>query len=127
MRSVLLRSFGYVAIIALGAVGTTIAPASAHYITTRCDRDGDSCYRVVCDDDGDDCHRISSYSRYGYDRRYGYSRRGYGGSYWSGYGSGNQFGLYYDSGSDGWYNNNGWYNDGLYGLYGNNENEDEDE
>ena len=121
MRSVLLRNIRYVAVIALGAIGSSIAPASAHYVTTRCDRDGDSCYRVVCDDDGDDCRRVLSYSRYGYNRRYDYNRRGYGGSYWNGYGSGTGFGLYFNNGSDGWYNNY------PYSRYENEEEEEENE
>ena len=44
-------------LVALGALGVTAVPASAHYYTTRYDRDGDSCYRVYCDDDGDNCQR----------------------------------------------------------------------
>src|SRR5689334_24752170 len=105
MRSVLVRNVGCMAVIALGAIGFSVTPASAHYVTTRCDRDGDSCYRVICDDDGDDCRRVSSYPRYGYDRLYRYYHPNYGGSYWSGYGSGNEFGLYFNGGSDGWRNN----------------------
>ena len=71
-----------------------VAPASAHYTTTRCD-DDDECYTVRCDDDGDECWRVSSYSRNSYDRR-GF-RGGYSGGY--GYGDG------YNNGYNSYYNN----------------------
>ncbi len=70
----------------LGVVGMTVAPAAAHHYSTRCDRDGDECYRVLCDDDGDSCTRVSSahrsyrHHRQSYDNDRGYDRdenRGY--------------------------------------------------
>ncbi len=82
-----LRTGALCATVALGAFGAGVVPASAHYYTTRCDRDGDDCYRVRCDDDGDDCSRVYGYSHsyyrpryysysygynYGYPHRYGY-------------------------------------------------------
>ena len=72
--------------VAAGAIGVGVGPASAHYNSTRCDRDGDDCYRVRCDNDGDDCVRV----------RHRYYRRGYGGygNYGYSYPSYN-FGLYY--------------------------------
>ena len=121
MHSTWLRNASCVTFVALCAMGASLAPASAHYATTRCDSDGDRCYRVVCDDDGDNCRRASpyqnyDYNRHGYDR--GYSSR-YGSSY--GYGSGNSFGLYFNGSSDGWHNNN------AYGRYENEEEESEGE
>lgn len=50
----------------IATLGGTVAlstPASAHYLSTRCDRDGDDCYRVVCDDDGDDCRTVGHFHR----------------------------------------------------------------
>ena len=55
-----LRTGALCASVALGAMGAGVVPASAHYVTTRCDYDGDTCHRVVCDDDGDDCHSRGS-------------------------------------------------------------------
>jgi hypothetical protein len=72
-----LRAGALCAAVALGALGAGIAPASAHYVTTRCDRDGDDCYRVVCDDDGDDCHRLYGYGYYHHYYRPRYYRYGY--------------------------------------------------
>lgn len=50
---------------ALGLMGLAAStlPASAHYTTTRCDRDGDRCWTVRCDDDGDNCYRVRDYDR----------------------------------------------------------------
>ena len=76
MFTILLRTAAP-AVLAIGALAAT--PASAHYTTTRCDRDGDSCHTVRCDDDGDDCGRLRQprYS-YGYRNRYdNYYRNGY--------------------------------------------------
>ena len=126
MRSIWLQNVVIAAFAALGAIGATVVPASAHYTTTRCDSDGDNCYTVRCDDDGDDCRRVSSYPRDSYDRR------GYSGGYPNGYGSGTSFGLYLGNGwtngytgYNGYYGNNGYDNDS-FGLYGY-EDEDEDE
>ena len=93
-----------VSLVALGVLGLTAVPASAHYYTTRCDADGDRCYQVYCDDDGDNCVRVRTrqpYRRsYGYGGSYGYnSPYGYGGYndnssiYAPGYGSGFSFGF----------------------------------
>ena len=69
----------------LGMMAATTTSALAHYSTTRCDSDGDRCYRVVCDDDGDDCRRVNSYhSSYDYNRSYwnrGYYNNGYNNYY----------------------------------------------
>lgn len=119
MRVILLKNAALAGFVALGAVSVTIAPASAHYTTTRCDRDGDECYTVRCDDDGDDCRRVSSYSRSPYDRRaysgaysdgYGY---GYGRGSGNGYGYGNNFSLYHNDGG-----RSNWYNGDAYGRRG---------
>ena len=61
----------------LGLAGATLfaAPASAHYLTTRCNRNGDRCWVIRCDDDGDDCRAIREYAPV-YDR-WGYQRRGH--------------------------------------------------
>jgi hypothetical protein len=91
------------AVVAAGAIGAGVMPAAAHYYTTRCDRDGDDCYRVRCDNDGDDCVRV----------RHRYYRRGYGG--YGGYGN---YGYSYPS-----------YNFGLYygDNYGNHESREHEE
>jgi hypothetical protein len=69
----------------LGMMAATSTSALAHYSTTRCDRDGDTCWRVVCDDDGDDCRRGDSY-RTGYDYNRSYWNRGYyRNGYYNGY------------------------------------------
>jgi hypothetical protein len=77
-----LRTGAMCAAIVFGALGAGAAPAAAHYYTTRCDRDGDDCHRVLCDDDGDDCHRVyNNYYRqqyyrpryYGYENSYPYN------------------------------------------------------
>jgi|SRR5215472_3725684 len=64
-------------------VGFAGAASARDY--TRCDADGDRCYRVHCDWDGDNCYRESSYNNY-YNRDY-YHRynRGYYGGYYGGY------------------------------------------
>ncbi len=72
-----LKRGAFLALAAVGAIGAGVAPASAHYYTTRCDNDGDRCYRVVCDNDGDTCHRTGYGSYYGS----GY----YGRTYYNGY------------------------------------------
>jgi hypothetical protein len=86
------------AVVAAGTLVAATIPASAHYYTTRCDRDGDDCYTVRCDDDGDDCVRVRHYYRGGYGSYYGrYGNYGY-------YGNGNG------------YNGNGYYGNGYYGY-----------
>src|SRR6267154_674720 len=99
MRSIRLSSYAIVVGTALLMIGASVVPASAHFTTTRCDRDGDDCYTARCDDDGDDCRRVASYPRYDYNRRsyYGYQSRAYGD--WNGYGR------YYDNGRYNRYNN----------------------
>jgi hypothetical protein len=54
------------AIVSLGMLTVHAAPASAHQVYTRCDEDGDRCWRVICDDDGDDCHPIRHGGYYAY-------------------------------------------------------------
>jgi hypothetical protein len=110
-----LRTGALCAAVALGALGTSVTPAAAHYYTTRCDRDGDDCYRVRCDNDGDDCERVNGYYRHNYyrPRSYGY---GYGYSYGHPYG-------YSHYGSYG----NGYYGNGYYRNHERDEEEDEDE
>lgn len=122
MQTFWLRNTAVVAVVALGAIGGTMTPASAHYTTTRCDRDGDSCYLVRCDDDGDDCRRVSSYSRYNY------SRRDFRGGYSNGYRYGNGYGSGYGNNSSSYYNNDGrsnGYNSDSYGRYGRGDDDDE--
>jgi hypothetical protein len=68
------------------------SPALAHRVYTRCDSDGDRCYRVVCDDDGDDCRRTSSYNGY-YNN--GYYNNGYR-SYYNSYNS-DRYNRYYNN------------------------------
>lgn len=79
----MLKSAAAAGALGLGVLLVTAGGASAHYTTTRCDRDGDRCWTVRCDDDGDECQRVNSY----YDGRgyRGYGRYNYG--YRSGYGS----------------------------------------
>jgi hypothetical protein len=69
-KAILAASFAVAAL-----AGATTA-ASAHQSYTRCDSDGDRCWRVVCDDDGDDCRRVSSW-----DRDNDWNNRYYGRSY----------------------------------------------
>jgi hypothetical protein len=63
----------------VGVIVASASSASAHRVFTRCDDDGDRCWRVLCDDDGDDCRQLpqdwSAYDRnYYYGNRYGYDR-----------------------------------------------------
>jgi hypothetical protein len=84
-----LKTVALAGLFGLGFVAASSTPAMADRAYTRCDSDGDRCWRVVCDNDGDDCHRYSINTGY-----YGY-RRGY-------YDNG-----YYTGGDrDGYYNNN---------------------
>jgi hypothetical protein len=130
MQSFWLKNTAVAAFVALGAIGVTIVPASAHYTTTRCDRDGDECYTVRCDDDGDDCRRVSSYPGYFYDRRE--YRGAYSNGYGDGYGYGNEYGYGngYGNGFSLYYNNGGgsnWYNGNSYGRRGHDEDDRDDE
>lgn len=118
MQSIWLKKAAMVGMVALGAMSINIAPASAHYTTTRCDSDGDDCYAVVCDDDGDDCRRVSSYSRDQYDRR------GYRGGYWNGYGGSNGFGWLF---GNGWSNGYNGYDNGGYRHHRHHHDDDDDE
>ena len=115
MRSLWLSSSAIASFVALGAFGGTLTSASAHYTTTRCDRDGDECYVVRCDDDGDDCRTVSSYNPYNY-------RRGYGGRYGNGYSGWNGFSFYYNN--DRRYDR--YYGD-YYGRYRHHERDDDDD
>jgi hypothetical protein len=74
-KAILAASFAVAAF-----AGATTA-ASAHQSYTRCDSDGDRCWRVICDDDGDDCRRVPlDRDRYSYwNNRYRYGQ--YGQSY----------------------------------------------
>ena len=74
------RTVTLCAAVALGALGTATAPASAHYYTTRCDRYGD-CYRALCDNDGDDCYRAHNYYHRYYRPHYRPRYYGYGYGY----------------------------------------------
>lgn len=84
-----LKTAAFTGLVALGFVAA--APAYAHYSYTRCDRDGDSCRRVVCDNDGDDCRSYMMHSNYyggwrnGWRRSYDRDRRYDRGYYRSGY------------------------------------------
>jgi hypothetical protein len=78
-----LRTAALAGLLAMGGLAATTSAASAHYRTTRCDRDGDRCVVLRCDDDGDRCNRISRYYRgYGYGHRYHYR---HGQRYWHGH------------------------------------------
>lgn len=56
-----LKTTALAGLFGLGFLLAATGPALADRAFTRCDEDGDRCYRVVCDDDGDDCRRVSSY------------------------------------------------------------------
>jgi hypothetical protein len=75
-KAILAASF---AVAALAGVTTA---ASAHQSYTRCDSDGDRCWRVICDDDGDDCRRVSS----NWDNNRGYWNNGWNNGYGRNYG-----------------------------------------
>ncbi len=69
-------------VLVLGLLGASATPAAA-YTRTKCDSDGDYCWRVSCTY-YDDCHPIdgSGYYRNDYYRRYNrYSDSYYGGRY----------------------------------------------
>ena len=121
MRSLRLKSLSISVLTAFGLLGAGLVPASAHYTTTHCDRDGDDCYTVRCDDDGDDCHRIASYPRYDYNRHWYYGNHSSAYSDWSGYGA------HYDSGRYNHYNNDYYNNNDYYGRFGRNNYDDDDE
>jgi hypothetical protein len=104
-----LKRASLLAVVSAGFLGAASVPAAAHYYSTRCDRDGDDCYRVRCDNDGDDCDRVRQ-------RHYG-SSYGYGG--YGGYGGG-----YYQSRP---YLNWGYYNNGYEGNHESREHEEEEE
>ena len=74
-------------VLTLGLLAASASPASA-YTRTKCDSDGDYCWRVSCTY-YDDCHPIdgSGYYRNDYYRRYHRYSGGYGG-YYGGYHSG---------------------------------------
>lgn len=59
----LIRSAIYASALGLVSLAGSATTASAHYLTTRCDRDGDRCWVLRCDDDGDDCYRVRAYER----------------------------------------------------------------
>lgn len=67
----LLKSAAVAGVLTLGGLAASVAPASADYVTTRCNGYGD-CYRVRCDNDGDDCVRTGYYRSdyYHRDRRW---------------------------------------------------------
>lgn len=64
--SKLVKTAALTSLVGLGFVAAATAPAKADRVYTRCDRDGDRCWRVVCERDGDDCRRFDI--RSGYDR-----------------------------------------------------------
>ena len=68
------------------AAVVAVAGAASARTYTRCDADGDRCWRVHCDWDGDNCYRESGYDRDSY-HRYDYNRGYYGGyrGYYGGY------------------------------------------
>jgi hypothetical protein len=55
----LLQSATVAGILGLGLLGTSATPALADHLRTRCDNDGDTCWRVWCDHDWDDCHPVA--------------------------------------------------------------------
>lgn len=74
-----LKTTALAGLFGLGFVVATTAPALADRAYTKCDRDGDRCYRVVCDNDGDRCRTYRINASY-YDNRYynrGYYERDY--------------------------------------------------
>ena len=79
-----LQSAAVAGLMGLG-VFATATPALADHVRTRCDNDGDYCWRVWCDHDWDDCHPVpgSVYHRGYYNRSYygGYNYGGYNGYY----------------------------------------------
>lgn len=70
----MLKSAALAGLVGFGFVAATATPAKADRIYTRCDNDGDRCWRVRCDWDGDDCRRVpvrwNGYQSYRYERRY---------------------------------------------------------
>lgn len=88
-----LKTTAVAGLFGLGLVVAMTSPALAHRSYTRCDSDGDRCYRVVCDDDGDDCRSYRMNTGY-------YGNRGY---YNRGYYSNGYYGRDYDR-SRGYYN-----------------------
>jgi len=89
----------------LAFLGAWSTPALADHLTTRCDADGDRCWRVWCDSDWDRCHPISGS---GFRRHTGYYRhyyRPYAHAYWGhpAYGYAYDGGWrHYDYGGDRW-------------------------
>ena len=71
------RAAAIIAATATGVLGGTSSTASARYITTHCDRNGEGCYKVRCDDDGDNCRRVTRNSE-DYDRRWNQRPDSYG-------------------------------------------------
>ncbi len=69
-----LRTAALTGLFGLGFAAAMTTPALADRAYTRCDRDGDRCWRVVCDDDGDRCRTYSTNTDY-----YGYNN--YNGDY----------------------------------------------
>lgn len=59
-----LKTTALAGLFGLGVAMAVTSPALAHQSYTRCDRDGDRCWRVVCDDDGDDCRTYSMNTGY---------------------------------------------------------------
>jgi hypothetical protein len=79
-----LKTAALAGLFGLGALGAVSSPAEAHRVYTRCDSDGDRCWRVVCDNDGDDCRRYgvdTTYRYRDYLNNYGYYGNGYGDTY----------------------------------------------
>ncbi len=74
-----LKTAALAGLFGLGVAGAT--PALAHSAYSYCDRDGDTCVRVVCDDDGDNCRRVTYQNPNRYYRQ-DYWNNGYGNDYW---------------------------------------------
>lgn len=75
-----LKTTALASLFGLGFVLATTSPALADRAYTRCDRDGDRCYRVVCDNDGDRCRTYRVNANYYGSRGY-YDRDRYNGYY----------------------------------------------
>ena len=74
----------------LGILATSATSALADHVRTRCDSDGDYCWRVWCSHDWDDCHPIPGSIQH----RYGYYNRSYYGGYNGYYGRYGRYGYY---------------------------------
>jgi hypothetical protein len=80
-----LKTTALAGLFGLGLIAAS-SPALADRVYTRCDSDGDRCYRVVCDNDGDECQRYrintSNYNNYYRYNRY-YDNDRYNSNYYN--------------------------------------------